>query len=134
MKLDEILSKLDQAFNRDDVKKAVLKPEWYIKNIESGINSTGFCYIANEVIYHLNGGFNKWQVVMISKKNWEHGSHWYLINDSTGKSLDITCDQYTFKRIRIPYELGKASGFLTKGLSKRAKLLAEMADLIPCRP
>jgi len=130
MDLEEIIIKLKDAFKRDEVKKAVLKPEWYNKNIESGIHSTGFCYAASEVIYRLTGGKEKWKKVAISKKNWKYGGHCYLVDKETGNRLDITDEQYKSAKIDIPYEKGRAGGFRTKDFGKNAKILAEMAGLI----
>ena len=130
MDLDKIIKTLKEAFKRDDVKKAVLKPEWYEKNIKNGIHSTGFCYAASEVIYRLAGGKEKWKKVAIPEKKWEYGGHCYLINKETGDILDITADQNTSLGITIPYDKGIAGGFRTKDFGKKAKLLAEMAGLI----
>lgn len=60
MKLEEIIGKLKAAFQNDEVKAAVLDKEWLIKNNDTGIDSTGFCYAACEVIYRLDGGKDKW--------------------------------------------------------------------------
>ncbi len=130
MELDEIIEKLKLAFSKDDVKREVLEPEWYEKNIETGIDSTGFCYAACEVIYRLTGGKEKWKKAAISKNKWEHGGHCFLINKDTNEILDITENQYTPQSIEIPYDIGVAGGFRTKDYGKKAKLLAIMAGLI----
>ena len=130
MALDEIILRLKEAFEKDDVKKAVLKHEWYEKNIESGIHSTGFCYAASEVIYRLTGGKEKWKKIAISENKWEHGGHCFLENKETGERLDITDDQYKSQNITIPYDEGKPGGFRTKDFGNKARLLAEMAELI----
>ncbi len=130
MDLDEIILKLKKAFERDDVKRAILKPEWYKKNIESGVDSTGFCYAASEVIYRLTGGKEKWKKVAIPEKEWEYGGHCYLINKETNEILDITADQNTSLGIEIPYDKGIAGGFRTKNYGNGAKLLVKMAGLI----
>jgi len=130
MALDEIILRLKEAFEKDDVKKAVLKPEWYERNIESGIHSTGFCYAASEVIYRLTGGKEKWKKVAISENKWEFGGHCYLENKETGERLDITDEQYVSANIDIPYDKGIGGGFRTKDFGKKAKILAEMAGLI----
>lgn len=130
MALDEIILRLKEAFEKDNVKKAVLKPEWYKKNIESGIHSTGFCYAASEVIYRLTGGKEKWKKVAISEKKWEFGGHCYLENKETGERLDITDEQYVSVNIDIPYDKGIGGGFRTKDFGENARLLAEMAGLI----
>lgn len=128
--LNEIIQRLKQAFEEDNVKRVVLQPEWYRKNVESGIHSTGFCYAASEVIYRLDGGKDKWKKMAISKSNWEFGGHCYLENKETGERLDITDDQYTSKNIDIPYYKGKSGGFRTNDFGIKAKQLAEMAGLI----
>ena len=130
MELNDIISGLKQSFERDEVKKAVLEPEWYEKNKKNKIHSTGFCYAASEVIYRLNGGKEKWKKIAISKENWEHGGHCFLENKETGERLDITDDQYKLDNIEIPYNKGKAGGFRTKDFGNKAKLLAQMAGLI----
>jgi len=53
---DEIIEKIKLVYVKDDVKKEVLDSEWYEKNIATGIDLTGFCYAACEVIYRLTGG------------------------------------------------------------------------------
>lgn len=130
MNLEEIVSKLKEAFKRNNVKKAVLKPDWYEKNIKSGIHSVGFCYAASEVIYRLTGGKEKWKKIAISEKDWNLGGHCYLENKETGDRLDITADQYESANIDIPYEKGKGGGFRTKDFGKKAKILAKMTGLI----
>lgn len=129
MELDEIILKLKKAFERDEVKKAVLKPEWYTKNKESGINSTGFCYAATEVIYRLTGGKEKWKKVAISENKWEHGGHCFLENKETGSILDITDDQYKSQQIDIPYKFGCPGGFYPVKPKSKARILAQMAGL-----
>ena len=130
MELREIISKLQEAFKRDDVKKAVLGSDWYKKNLDSGIHSTGFCYAASEVIYRLDGGKEKWKKVAISEANWTLGGHCYLENKLTGDILDITAEQYLLMDIEIPYNKGKGGGFRTNDFGNKAKLLAEMSGLI----
>lgn len=130
MELNEIILKLKDAFKNEEVKKAVLKEDWYQKNIESGIDSTGFCYAASEIIYRLSGGKENWKKASISEKKWEHGGHCFLINKKNGEILDITADQYTLKNIKIPYEIATYSGFRTPDFSNSARKLAQSAGLI----
>jgi len=70
-----VIDSLQKAFECDDIKEKVLKPEWLLKNRESGIHSTGFCYAASEVIYRLTGGSAMWIRMAISKNDWIHGGH-----------------------------------------------------------
>mgnify|MGYP001408416553 CR=1 FL=1 len=125
MDLEEIISKLKIAFTQKEVKAKVLYPEWLIKNHTSGIDSTGFCYAASEVIYRLNGGKENWKKVSISERDWELGGHCYLINKESNEILDITNSQYG--NISIPYNLGKAGGF--RQVSERARILSRLAGL-----
>lgn len=125
--LEDITNKLLKAFERDDVKKAVLEPEWFEKNHVNRIHSTGFCFAASEVIYRLTGGKEIWKKVSISKRNWEHGGHCFLIHKITNQIFDITDDQYKKLKIEIPYELGKAGGF--RQVSTKANNLSKLAGL-----
>ncbi|CAN5186289.1 hypothetical protein BH09BAC1_BH09BAC1_04810 [soil metagenome] len=127
MELETIVSALNQAFNKEKVKIAVLSPEWLQRNTESEINCTGFCYAASEVIYRLNGGKTVWKKVSIARSKWEHGGHCYLIKKENNAILDITREQYSLTDIDIPYNLGKAGGF--RQIGKKAELLAYMAGL-----
>ncbi len=130
MELNEIILKLEEAFKRDDVKKAVLAPKWYERNIDNKIDSMGFCYAASEVIFRLNGGKETWKKVSISEKKWDLGGHCYLENIETGEILDITNQQYTSKDIEIPYDKAVYGIFQTKDFGNDARKLAEMSGLI----
>jgi hypothetical protein len=128
---DELIKALRHAFKIKEIKESVLDKEWLAKNYESNIDSTGFCRIACEIIYKLNGGKERWMVKVISKKKWEHGSHYYLEEKSTKAILDITSDQYRSKNICIPYGLGRGTGLRTnpEELSKKAQILAKYAGI-----
>lgn len=130
MELNTIIEKLEIAFKRNDVKKEVLTDEWYDKNMSSGIDSTGFCYVASEVIYRMTGGKSVWKKVSITDSKWEHGGHCFLINKQTNQILDVTKNQFTELGITIPYHIGIGGGFRTKDYGTRAKKLAIMADLM----
>jgi hypothetical protein len=130
MELNEIIEILREAFNQTEIKQVVLDAIWYEKNISSGIDSTGFCYSASEVIYRLTGGNDKWKKMSISSTKWKDGGHCYLIDKKTGAILDITSDQYSRRNIEIPYGLAKPGGFRTKHFGKAAKKLAKMTGLI----
>jgi hypothetical protein len=62
VEIDEIVKRLKIAFKDDAIKKQVLEPEWLQLNKERGINSTGFCFSASEVLYRLTGGSDIWMV------------------------------------------------------------------------
>jgi hypothetical protein len=125
--LDFVIEKLKVAFGNAEIQKVILDDEWLLKNRESGINSTGFCYVSSEVIYRLSGGKDVWKKVSISKAKWKYGGHCYLINKATNGILDITSDQYELQGIPIPYELGVAGGF--RQVSENAKNLSILAGL-----
>jgi hypothetical protein len=130
--LQEIIRKLKLAFSNEEVKNSILDAEWLKKNKESGIDSTGFCYSASEVIYRLSGGKSIWKKVSISQSKWAHGGHCYLVNKKTNKELDITRDQYELRNILIPYKIGHAGGF--KQITKKANQLSILAGLGELKP
>lgn len=55
MELDEIIQRLQQAFQLEKAKQ-LLEPNFRELNIRTGSHSTGFCYYASEAIYILTGG------------------------------------------------------------------------------
>ena len=124
--LDELIAHLRQAFSSDEIKRMVLDQEWLQRNYDSGIDSTGFCRIACEVIYKLTGGTQKWILKIISRRSWEYGSHYFLEEKGTGNIVDITSDQYTELGITIPYNLGRGTGLRTNSdhLTRKAQILA----------
>ena len=78
----------------------------------------GHCYVASEAFFHLVGGFKSdWRPAFI---RWEGSPHWYLVNTLTGKLVDLTASQFSSL---LDYSSGRRKGFLTKGPSKRAKVL-----------
>lgn len=125
--IEEIKRKLLVSFKDENIKKAVLQPEWLKKNKINKIDSTGFCYSASEVIFRLNGGKENWKKVSISETVWPDGGHCYLINKHTKERLDITKDQYESMGINIPYHLGVGGGF--QKVSKAAIELACLSGL-----
>jgi hypothetical protein len=120
---DEVVSHLREAFKKEEIKKAVLSEDWYRRNKESGIDSTGFCYAASEILYRLFGTSEVWKVKVISEKKWEHGSHYYLEKKADGSIFDLSADQYTAKGITVPYNLSRPG--LLRRPSKGAQLLAK---------
>ena len=61
------------------------------------------------------------QVVRVPEAN--NTTHWYLKHQGNGHIVDGTKEQFEFKNIRIPYENGRGSGFLTKDPSHRTQEL-----------
>ena len=81
MNLEEIIKILRAAFERDDVKRAVLDTERYTLNIQTAIHSTGFCFTASEVIFRLTGGKENWNIKrIVDPKDWNNGTHYFLVN------------------------------------------------------
>lgn len=128
MNLNDIIDKLQIAFKNDEVKKQILDTYWLNMNIQTGINSTGFCFSASEVIYRLCGGKENWIMKsIIDPRDWNNGTHYFLVNKQSQEILDVTSEQYTLRGIEIPYHLGKGKGL--RNVSKKARLLAELAEL-----
>ena len=127
MDLQTIIENLRSSFQSIETKKKVVSTDWFEKNIDSNIDSTGFCFAASEVIYRLTGGKKVWFIKCINKKDWEYGPHYFLEKKENNQLLDITANQYLEKGISIPYELGKAKGL--RCISKKAQILASSCGL-----
>lgn len=128
--MDEIniIKVLKNSFANDAIKRQVLNEYWYQRNIETGIDSTGFCFSASEVLYRLTGGSNVWQIVSINDpRDWNNGTHYFLRRKSNSEIVDITADQYILRGIEIPYACGKARGL--RYTSNKAKLLGKLCGL-----
>ena len=129
MELEYIIAQLQKAFDIENIKEEVVDSNWLAINKETGINSTGFCFAASEVIYRLTGGSNTWTIKRLSNIDnlWNGGTHYFLERKSNKEILDITSDQYTKRGITIPYELSKGTGL--RSVSKKARLLAKLSGL-----
>ncbi len=97
----------------------------------------GHCYVATETLFHMLYDVNKsddnffvFNGVNDNEFKPHYGkddnniTHWWLQN-SEGKILDITSEQYTSFNKVPPYKNGRKGYFLTKYPSKRAKKLIE---------
>jgi hypothetical protein len=117
------------SFEREDIKQLlkndILGDYWYNINKSSKDHSTGFCYLASEMYYFLDGKSKNWWFKEITSP--EHlpynGKHFYLENKETGEILDITKSQ--FGDIKIPYHLSKNKGirFMSKNCRKIKEIL-----------
>jgi hypothetical protein len=124
----EIINILLNSFSNDTIKRQVLDENWYQVNIDNGIDSTGFCFVASEVLYRLTGGTNVWQVVSINDpRDWNNGTHYFLKRRVGDEIVDITADQYTSRGINIPYAVGRGRGLCF--VSNKARLLARLCGL-----
>lgn len=75
----------------------------------------GHCYVASEVWWHLEGRERGYVPQVIRH---EGGTHWYLRRGD--HVVDLTAAQFDAP---VPYERGRACGFLTRHPSKRAQKL-----------
>lgn len=123
-----IIAALSAAFKEANVKEQVLQPDWYCLNMNSGIDATGFCYSASQVIYSLTGKSACWTMVRLADQpQWKYGTHYFLRRKKDNQVMDITSDQYSSQGIEVPYELGKGIGMMN--VSGKARLLARLAGL-----
>lgn len=114
---DLLIWKAQQVLTPD-----LLTPE-YRAQTEGQHKTFGHCYVVTEYLYHQWGrtrGY-KPQVVRVPEAN--NTTHWYLKHQGNGHIVDGTKEQFEFKNIRIPYENGRGSGFLTKDPSHRTQEL-----------
>lgn len=120
--VNTIIGKLRESFKNEEVKKNVLDPFWYAENKRNGIDSTGFCFYASEILYRLAGGKSRFKFVRISREDWPFfGPHYFLYDKLNDKIVDVTSDQY--KCDVIPYAKGKGRGL--QRISNMAKLLSK---------
>jgi len=125
----ELVNLIIKSFEREDVKQLlkneILGDYWYNINKSSNNHSVGFCYLASELYYHLDGKSEKWWFKEITSTECLpfNGKHFYLENKQTGEILDITKSQ--FDGINIPYHLAKNKGirYMSKNCFKFKKLL-----------
>lgn len=86
----------------------------------------GYCYVVAEVVYHhLAPEGSRPHMIRISKDE----THWFVVA-TDGQIIDPTADQYDEP---IPYEKATPHGFLTKEMSKRARILADLLGLSQAR-
>jgi hypothetical protein len=86
----------------------------------------GHCYIGAEAAFYALGGAAYWQPYVLTSKEWsaaleEGQTHWFIRHRTTGEVVDPTSAQ--FKGAIIPYDEGRACGFLTSKPSKRAAIV-----------
>jgi hypothetical protein len=108
--------------------KRLLQKNWREENEQSGIHTTGHCYIATESLFHLIGGLDSGYKPYCAayREKGQKCTHWWLQNDQ-GHRLDPTRSQYG--KELPPYHLGKKCGFLTgyQKISKRSQILIGLA-------
>lgn len=128
MSMDTLINSIRASFDRDEVKRLLIvggDTYWFDINATSDIASTGFCYLASEVVYNLTGKSKQWWFKEIIAPDIlpHNGKHYYLQNKDTGAILDITSDQ--FAHTQIPYDRSKNKGirFRSKNCNQFIKIL-----------
>jgi hypothetical protein len=126
----ELINKIRFLFSNEEAKKLIINDKlipndyWYKINLESEIQSTGFCYLASEVYYKLNNKSKEWWFKELKSDLLPYnGYHYFLQHKITNEIIDITADQ--FKGIDIPYDKAKNKGirFSSKQCNSFIKLL-----------
>lgn len=89
----------------------------------------GHCYTASEAYFHLNGGYDVFDVYWTKVEVPEPGpdgetvefTHWFLRRKDSGAVVDLTSEQFESEGIDIPYVKAQRAGFLTSEPSERAQ-------------
>lgn len=98
-----------------------LKP-LYRDDWTSECPTTGYCYVVAEVVYHYLAPKGSRPHVM---KTGDRETHWFIRNPQ-GNVIDLTSDQFDKP---LDYSEGKPANFLTKQISKRGQILADLLEL-----
>lgn len=114
MEISELIRAIQRVLTPDLLKK---------KYVEGNKNNPlfGHCYVATEALYYLLKDKN---FKPCRARDGEGSVHWWLQDDQSN-ILDPTAEQYTVRGLKPPYEKGRSGGFLTKKISKRAKIIVE---------
>ena len=95
-----------EMFKMDEVKQYTFVTNEN-KIWDFGYDSAGFCYAASVSFAIAMGGFQEWQLMCIDGDKYAgHMDHHYLLHKPSGKFFDLTYDQFAFKNIIVPYNLG----------------------------
>jgi len=84
--------------------------------------TTGYCYVVAEVIYHYLAPDGYRPHVM---KTGGDDTHWFL-RGPDGEVIDLTDDQFDE---RLDYSEGKPQNFMTREVSQRGRILADLLNL-----
>jgi len=84
--------------------------------------TTGYCYVVTEVVYHCLAPEGSRAYCMKTEPG---DTHWYIVTPG-GEVVDQTSDQFDDP---VDYSKGKPQNFLTKSISKRGRMLAELLGL-----
>lgn len=100
------------------VRELCVRKEYSSSNLLAGL-----CYTASEAIYHLSDDPLKPYCVRWGSK--PHQTHWYLKHRETGQRIDVTASQFPAVDFVNLYNHEVGKGFLTKGPSRRARLVLD---------
>lgn len=84
--------------------------------------TTGYCYVVSELVYH----YSNIRTQPYTLTHTDGGTHWFLKTKSTGEIIDLTADQIDGD---FDYDSGIRRSFLTKQISKRGRILAQLLGL-----
>lgn len=116
-KIDFLLEQVKSNLTPD-----LLKPAYREQNKTNPMY--GHCYVATECMYHLmepTDYFPHWG------KDEDGITHWWL-EDSSGRIIDATKEQYESVNKTPPYDNGRRAWFLTNEPSKRTQELMGRLD------
>ena len=91
-----------ESFTKEEVKKATFLHNSTDNRWDLGYDSGGFCRVSS-ISFMIAMDFHDWQLMAINEKKWKYGHHW-LVHKATGKTLDLTYDQFLDP---VPYDLGE---------------------------
>lgn len=103
---------------RDNLTPDLLKPQF-----RDAPFPVGHCYVASEAVYHLAGGKDS-GLIPYRLRMPDGVVHWWL-ETPDGEVIDPTHDQFDDV---VPYDQGKAGGFLTREPSRRARVLMDRVE------
>ena len=112
MNIQNLINKIKNNLTPD-----LLKKEY--RELNKNNTMYGHCYVATETLYHI---LNDKNFKPFYAKDENGINHWWLQN-SLGKILDVTKEQYLTINKKPQYSKGKKCAFLTKQPSKRSKIL-----------
>ena len=103
-----------------DVQGA-LTPELLHPDHGGGVGPlAGHCYVATQSLWHLLGAQDSGYTPHSGPAP-GGGTHWWLVEDDTGRVIDPTATQFP----AYDYSLGSGKGFLTRDPSRRARIVIE---------
>jgi hypothetical protein len=122
-----LMKRVRASFADEEIKKLLINDitgtKWYDINAQSHIHSTGFCYLATEVLYRLMGGSSRWWFKELQSEALPHRWHYFLEEKSTGRIVDATRDQFGHLPIHYQFATNKGVRFASKNCNAFVKYL-----------